>query len=124
VLAPIVPAGWDEVSAFAEALARDLATEEPSAYTAVMSKAERQGKIFVDYLRNHRGATTVAAYSTRARPGAPVSTPLRWDELDAGTRSDHYTIRTLRERLDSLETDPWSGFFQLRQRLPKGRRTA
>jgi bifunctional non-homologous end joining protein LigD len=83
-----------------------------------MSKRARRGRIFIDYLRNGRGATAVAAYSTRARPGAPVSVPLAWDELSEGLRADHFTVDNLRERLDFLRRDPWDGFFAQRQRLP------
>ena len=68
-------------------------------------------------MRNGRGATAVAAYSTRARPQAPVSTPLAWDELSEGLRGDHFTVDNLRQRLDFLKRDPWEGFFKLRQRI-------
>jgi bifunctional non-homologous end joining protein LigD len=91
----------------------------PREYTATLSKADRNGKIFIDYLRNSRGATAVAAYSTRARAGAPVSTPVAWSELGAGLRSDRYTIENLPRRLDTLKKDPWDGFFKLRQGIPK-----
>ncbi len=89
-----------------------------------MARAERAGRIFVDYLRNVRGATSVAAYSTRARPGAPVSVPLDWDELSPRLRSDHFTVATLPGRLAGLRTDPWKGYDSLRQTLPEpGRET-
>ena len=84
VVAPIRPEhGWDECVAFARRLAEALVAETPRAFTATMAKAARKDKIFLDYFRNQRGATSVAAYSTRARPGAPVSTPVAWDELDS-----------------------------------------
>ena len=113
--------GWDEIAAFAEAVAVRLAAQDPARYTAVMSKAKRKGKVFIDYLRNHRGATSVAAYSTRARPNAPISTPLRWDELAADLRSDDFTIATLRARLAALKADPWAGYDKARQRLTRAR---
>ena len=72
---------WDEVKAFSRAVAEALAAESPRLFTSKMAKKERTGRIFIDYLRNGPGATTIAAYSVRARSGAPVSTPLHWDEL-------------------------------------------
>jgi bifunctional non-homologous end joining protein LigD len=113
--------GWEEVAAFAEGLAVRISAQDPAGYTAVMSKAKRKGKVFIDYLRNHRGATSVAAYSTRAKPSAPVSTPLRWEELGPELRSDHFTIANIRERLSSLKADPWAGYDQARQRLTRAR---
>ena len=82
VVVPLTPHhGWDDVKAFAEAMARTMAAEEPDRYLAEMSKARRKGKIFIDYLRNGRGATAIAPYSTRARKGAPVAWPVAWTEL-------------------------------------------
>jgi bifunctional non-homologous end joining protein LigD len=98
----------------AEAIARD----RPDRYVATASKRARRGRIFVDYLRNDRGSTAVAAYSTRARPRATVSTPLGWDELSEGLRSDHFTVGNVRHRLEFLRRDPWPGFFEMRQRIP------
>jgi bifunctional non-homologous end joining protein LigD len=83
-----------------------------------MAKAARHGKIFVDYLRNDRGATAVAAYSTRARPGAPVSTPLAWDELTKAIRSDHFNVANLPARLKSLKRDPWAKIGSVKQGIP------
>ena len=109
---------WEAVQAFVQALARRMAAEQPERYTATMAKAARRGRIYVDYLRNRMGATAVAAYSTRARPGAAVSVPLAWDELGPGIRSNHFTVENLPKRLAVLDSDPWDGFFSLRQRLP------
>jgi bifunctional non-homologous end joining protein LigD len=121
VVVPIVRrGGWDEVKAFAEAVAREMARRDPSSYVATMSKWARPKRIYVDYLRNVRGATAVAAYSTRARPGAAVSTPLHWDEL--GPHPIVYTVHTLPRRLRSLRHDPWEGFFELRQSITKAMR--
>jgi bifunctional non-homologous end joining protein LigD len=123
VVVPLVPgAGWGACASFARAIGTAMETQDPARFVATMAKAKRKGKIFIDYLRNTRGATSVAAYSTRARSGAPVSTPLAWDELDPGIRSDHYTIANLRHRLESMKTDPWASYARLRQRLPAGRR--
>ena len=93
--------------------------ETPRAFTATMAKVARQGKIFVDYLRNQRGATSVAAYSTRARPGAPVSTPITWDELGTLRAPDQFTIANLPRRLARLAGDPWAGYTTVEQALPK-----
>ncbi|XYI00340.1 non-homologous end-joining DNA ligase [Sorangium sp. So ce1128] len=118
IVVPLAPrSGWDECLAFTKALAGDIARRDPKGYTIVVSKAQRKGKIFIDYLRNTRGATSVAAYSTRARPGAPVSTPLSWEELGPEVRSDQFTIRNLPERLASLKADPWARYGNVRQKI-------
>ena len=97
---------------------RSWRRESPRAFTADVAKSERRGRIYLDYLRNLRGATAVAAFSTRARPGAPVSTPLAWDELGPRIRSDHYTVANLPRRLASLRRDPWAAYARTRQTLP------
>ena len=86
---------WPLVKGFAEALSRAMAAEAPGLFTAVSSKERRKGRIYLDYLRNARGATAVAPYSSRARPGAPVATPLAWDELTPKTKPAEFTVRTL-----------------------------
>ncbi len=93
-------------------------------FVATMSKAARPGKVYVDYVRNARSQTAVAVYSTRARPGAPVSTALRWDELLAEESADRWTVRTLPRRLAALPHDPWEGFFETKQGLTKRMRDA
>ena len=82
-----------------------------------MAKAKRRGKIFVDYLRNQEGATAVASYSTRARAGAPVATPVRWDELTAKLAPDRYKVENLPRRLSLLKSDPWEEFLSLKQSI-------
>jgi bifunctional non-homologous end joining protein LigD len=109
---------WDECLDFSRGVAEDLVREAPEAFVAVMTKARRTGRIYVDYLRNQRGSTSVAAYSTRAKPTAPVSTPLTWEELGPDVDSMHYTIANLARRLASRRSDPWEGFAETRQRLP------
>jgi len=119
VVTPLLPdAGWDECAEFARDLAEALARQHPDEYLTEASKAARKGRIFIDWLRNVRGATSIAAYSTRARPGAPVSTPVTWDELPR-TRPDQYTVPTLPARLASLKKDPWAGYEKAARPLPR-----
>lgn len=118
VVVPLKPrADWGEVKAFARAVAAHHASDDPERLTSNMSKAKRQGRIFLDYLRNGRGATAIASYSARARPGAPVAVPVRWDELDGSLRPDRYNVRNLQRRLRALEDDPWADFEQARTPL-------
>ena len=120
VIAPLNPRQpWDTVKAFAKDMAEQLSRDQPDRYLAVMTKAKRAGKIFVDYLRNGRGATAICAYSTRAREGAPIAIPLFWDELTPDLKPDHFTIETTLRRLHQLSSDPWKDFFTLKQTLPK-----
>ncbi|HTM11078.1 MAG TPA: DNA ligase D [Verrucomicrobiae bacterium] len=118
VVVPIVPEErWDAVKEFTKQVAESIAREAPESYLTKMSKAKRAGKIFIDYLRNGRGATAVAAYSTRARSGAPVSVPLRWEELADGVRPDQYNVRNIRRRLTALRKDPWHDFAAARRSI-------
>src|SRR5262249_51388992 len=122
VVVPIEPsAGWAAAKSFTASVARSMATNRPDRYVATTAKRARGGRIFVDYFRNDRGSTAVAAYSTRAFPQASVSTPLEWDELSEGLRSDHFTVSNVRHRLAFLKRDPWQGFFKARQRIPVDR---
>jgi bifunctional non-homologous end joining protein LigD len=108
IVVPITPkADWESIKNFARKVAKDLADETPELYIATMSKAKRKGKIFIDYLRNARTATAISAYSTRAYAGAPVSVPLRWDELTTDVRGEYFNIRNVPERLARLGKDPW-----------------
>jgi bifunctional non-homologous end joining protein LigD len=119
VVVPMHPKhSWDDVNGFARQLAENMAKEAPRRFTARLGKKGRLGRIFIDYLRNGRGATAVAAYSTRARLGAPVSTPLAWEELTPEVRADHYRVGNLLNRLRYLTSDPWEGFSTLAQSLP------
>jgi bifunctional non-homologous end joining protein LigD len=119
VVAPLAPvAHWDEVKPYTRSIAEAMAADSPDRYVAKMSKRLRSGHIFVDYLRNGRGATSVAPYSTRARPGAPVSTPLAWEELGPDVHGAYFRVANLPTRLAHLDADPWSGFFKPKQRLP------
>ena len=110
VVAPLKPkADWPAVKAFTKALAEAMAADAPDAYVATVAKSKRKGRILIDYLRNQRGMTAVAAYSTRARPGAAVSMPVAWDELDQIT-PDYFTVMNTPARLDALARDPWEDF--------------
>jgi len=110
VVTPLRPeAGGDECADFSRVLSEALARQHPDEYLTEASKAARKGKIFIDWLRNIRGATSIAAYSTRAKAGAPVSAPVTWEELPK-TRPDQYTVETLPRRLASLTKDPWAGY--------------
>jgi len=120
VVSPLKPqAGWAPVKAFAKAMAADMSKAEPEKYLSVATKAKRQGRIFIDYLRNGRGNTAVAAYSTRARPGAAISAPLEWSELTAEIGPAHFTVSNIGARLSALKKDPWDGFFAAAEPLPK-----
>jgi bifunctional non-homologous end joining protein LigD len=110
---------WDEVKAFSKGLADHLVRLIPDRFIANMSKQKRKGKIYVDYLRNAKGATAIAAYSTRARAGAPVSVPLAWKELSVEVRSDHFTVANVAERLNALKQDPWRDYFRIKQKLTR-----
>ncbi len=118
IAVPLAPRRhWDEVKEFSRAVAEGIVRESPSEYIATMSKSKRKGKVFIDYLRNGRGATFIAAYSTRARTGATVSAPIGWDELLSGIKPDTFNIGNIRQRLSSLKKDPWEGYFKVRQTI-------
>ncbi|MGQ4274711.1 DNA ligase D [Terrihabitans sp. B22-R8] len=118
VVVPLVAdTPWTEVKAFTKAIAESMAGDSPDRYVSTMAKKIRTGRVFVDYLRNGQGATAVAAYSTRSRPGAPVATPLKWDELGPEVRGNHFNVSNLPRRLENLEADPWEGFFEIEQSL-------
>lgn len=120
VVIPVRPAlGWDEIKPFTKAIAELLERSFPDRFIATMSKAKRRGKIFIDYLRNAEGATAIAAYSLRAREGAPVATPIAWDELAKDVRRDHFNVKTVPERLRKLKKDPWADFFAVKQAVTR-----
>jgi bifunctional non-homologous end joining protein LigD len=117
IVVPIAPERtWHDVKNFSRSVAESLVREAPERYIATMSKAKRHGKIFVDYLRNNRTATAVSAYSTRARPGATVSVPLAWQELDQDLR-DFFNVKNVPERLAGLRKDPWYDYEAARRSL-------
>jgi bifunctional non-homologous end joining protein LigD len=106
------------VRRYAQGLAKAMEKDDPDRYVAKASKESRHGKVFVDYLRNGLGATAIAPYSMRAKRGAPVATPLSWDELGRLDAPDAYTVQNLRRRLSALSGDPWAGYDDAAGRLP------
>ncbi len=118
VVIPLEPVHtWDEVKGFARSVALKLEREQPRRFVSSMSKSKRRGKIFLDYVRNSRGSTTVAPYSPRARAGAPVSMPIAWDALSPAVKPDGFTIRNAPEQLRSRTNDPWAEYFSVAQRI-------
>src|SRR5688572_373679 len=108
---------WDEVKAFSRAVAESMAAESPDTFVTQASKKERAKRIFIDYLRNAEGATTVAAYSARARKGATVSTPLHWDEVGGRLKPETFHVANVARRLSGIRPDPWKTFRRTSQTL-------
>ncbi|WP_425339686.1 non-homologous end-joining DNA ligase [Microvirga lotononidis] len=122
VVVPVEPkAPWNDALAFTRDIAEAMAADEPDRYTTTSVKQEREGRIFIDYLRNNREASAVAPYSTRSRPGAPVATPIGWEELSPDLKPNGFTVRNLSERLASLKRDPWAEMRKVDQVLPERR---
>ncbi|MDF0660919.1 MULTISPECIES: non-homologous end-joining DNA ligase [unclassified Rhizobium] len=112
VVAPLArKAGWAAVKDFAHSLAESMSADAPEKYLSTATKAKRGGHIYIDYLRNGRGNTAVAAYSTRARPGAPVSMPIDWTELNEVSGPAAFTLANVPQRLATRPSDPWRDFF-------------
>ncbi len=107
--------GWPEVKGFASAVARKMEADEPARFVSTMSKAKRKGRIFVDWLRNERGQTAIAPYSTRSRPGAPVATPVTWEELEGLDAANGFHPADILARLD--KPDPWDVYADVRQSI-------
>ncbi|WBV41939.1 DNA ligase D [Pseudoroseomonas cervicalis] len=119
LVAPLAPgADWDSLRDFARGIAETLSAAAPRRFVATVSKARRRGRILIDWLRNGRGATAVASFSPRARPGAPVATPLAWREVKRGLDPLAFTLQTIPKRLARQRRDPWEGWEALNQRLP------
>ena len=120
VVVPIKPTlTWQEAKGFTKAIADLLAKTFPDRFTANLSKSKREGRIFIDYLRNSEGATAIAAYSFRARSNAPVSTPIAWSELAKEVRFDFFNVSNIPARLKRLRKDPWEAFYTIRQTATK-----
>ena len=116
---PVRPAlTWGRAQAFAKGVATLLAGTFPARFTATPAKDQRDGRIFIDWLRNGEGATSVGPYSVRARPNAPVATPIAWDELAVDLRFDHFNIGNVRQRTHE-SADPWAGYPAVRQSVTR-----
>tara|TARA_R110002020_G_scaffold14225_5_gene50380 strand:+ start:285 stop:2915 length:2631 start_codon:yes stop_codon:yes gene_type:complete len=118
VIAPLTPrAEWPEVKAFCKAVAQLLAKHQPDRFVATMSKAKRKGKLFIDYLRNERGSTAIAPWSSRSREGAPAAVPVTWQELADVTAANQFSLAIAAERAKA--SDPWSDYFERDQSITK-----
>ena len=118
VIAPLRPTTeWPEVKGFCKTLAQRLADREPERFVATMSKAKRKGKLFIDYLRNERGSTAIAPWSSRSRQGAPAAVPVSWDELETIKAANQFTLADAAER--AKQPDPWKGYFDTTQSITK-----
>lgn len=121
VVAPLKPtpaAGWEAVKGFTAEMARSMAADAPDRYVATISKSKRAGRILIDYLRNGRNNTAIVAYGSRARPGAPVSMPLAWEELGPGIGPAQFTVGNALARIGHTD-DPWADFRRAERPLPK-----
>ncbi|MPN50193.1 Multifunctional non-homologous end joining protein LigD [bioreactor metagenome] len=115
MVVPFEPtAQWDAFHDFARRIAEVMEKQWPDRYTSNVRKGRRKGKIFIDWIRNGRGATSIAPYSLRARNGARVSMPIAWEELDT-VAPDGVNMEDALKRIDG--SDPWEDFYQIKQRL-------
>ena len=118
VVVPLVPhADWSACLEFSRGLSTALERANPEAYTTQFAKSGRDDKILIDYLRNNRTNTSISAYSTRARPQAPISVPITWDELKPALNASGWTVKTIGARLARLTIDPWKDYWSARQKL-------
>jgi bifunctional non-homologous end joining protein LigD len=118
VVLPIRPAPWEAAKDFCRRLAEEMAADSRDRYTTTIKKSARHNRIFVDYLRNSREATAIAPYSTRARAGATVATPLSWEELGTQKAPNAFNVQNLAKRLAHLRHDPWEQIGRIKQPLP------
>jgi bifunctional non-homologous end joining protein LigD len=120
VVVPVeATAPWKEVKSFAKGVSAEMAANSPDKYLTKISKAERTGRIFIDYLRNDPTSTAVAPYSTRSRKGAPVAMPLKWDQVKAGLDPCDYTVETVPGLVAKQRSDPWAEMLEVKQALPE-----
>ena len=118
VVVPLEPRHeWSDCLAFTRAVADALVLHDPQRFTTAFARRGRERLILIDYLRNNRTNTSIAAFSTRARSGAPVSVPLSWKELTPALDPAAFTVLTVPRRLERQKTDPWAGYFHAKQRL-------
>jgi bifunctional non-homologous end joining protein LigD len=123
VVVPVeATAPWREVKSFARGVSAEMAADSPDKFLTKVSKAEREGRIFIDYLRNDPTSTAVAPYSTRSRKGAPVAMPLKWDQVKAGLDPCDYTVETVPGLIRRQRSDPWAEMLEVRQKLPEAPR--
>jgi bifunctional non-homologous end joining protein LigD len=119
IVLPIKPHySWEKIKIFSQQFVNYLVSLKPEQYISSASKLKRKGKIYIDYLRNERGATAIAPYSIRAKENAPMAIPIDWKELPR-LRSNTYTIDNLLERLAHLKHDPWEDFFNNPQSMTR-----
>jgi bifunctional non-homologous end joining protein LigD len=123
VVVPVeATAPWKEVKSFAKGVSAQMAADSPDRYLTTAGKADRVGRIFIDYLRNDPTSTAVAPYSTRSRKGAPVAMPIRWEQVKAGLDPCDYAVETVPALLRRQRADPWAEMLEVRQTLPEGPR--
>jgi bifunctional non-homologous end joining protein LigD len=122
VVVPLTPrAGWDECLELSRVVCESLERDQPESFLTEMAKAKRAGRILLDYGRNHRGSTSVAAFSTRARPSGPVSVPVGWDELPALGGGDAFKLGDVERVVGAPRSDPWAEYQQIRQSVTAAR---
>jgi bifunctional non-homologous end joining protein LigD len=125
VVVPLSPGStWEDSFEFSRGLSEQIERADPRHFTTVMPKAARKGRILIDFLRNNRGNTSVAPYSTRAKPAAPLSVPITWEELTPALRPDQFTLANIDERLRKQKKDPWADYLKVKQRLTAAARKA
>ena len=123
IVVPLTPKdSWEEVKAFSQSIVKYMARLIPDRFSAISGPRNRVGRIFIDYLRNGLGATTISAYSVRAREGLPVSVPINREEVGELKAANAWTIVNLHERLDQLEEDPWAGLHDTKQTITRDMR--
>ena len=125
VVVPLTPSakwGYDEVKDFSEEIVKHMSSTIPKLFVAKSGAQNRVGRIFIDYLRNGKGATTIAAFSARARPGLGVSVPVEWKELPGLEAANQWDIFNVHERLKKLKRDPWRDYGSVKQTLEKARK--
>ena len=125
VVVPLTPTkgwGYDEVKDFSEEVVKHMSATIPHLFVSKSGAQNRIGKMFIDYLRNGKGATTIAAFSARARPGLGVSVPVEWKELPALEAANQWDIFNVHERLKKLKRDPWRGYVGVKQTMEKARK--
>jgi bifunctional non-homologous end joining protein LigD len=123
VVVPVqATAPWKEVKSFAKGVSAEMASDAPGKYLTTAGKADRVGRIFIDYLRNDPTSTAVAPYSTRSRKGAPVAMPIRWEQVKPGLDPCDYTVETVPGLVRRQRADPWAEMLEVKQALPAGPR--